>query len=253
MPGNTADLFGVSARNLQIPPFSALIIPMCRLICLILMIGVVLSERLAIGAESAEVNLDYVAQHALERAQKPFHSPRADLPKVLRQDSLDYDKYRDIRFRRDQALWTADNLPFPVEFFHPGYLYQEPVHVNEFTTSHVQPIRFVQDFFDYGKLKIQNQIPANTGYAGFRILYPLNKTNQLDELGAFLGASYFRLLGKDQRYGLSARGLALNCGGSARPEGFSLLTDWWVGEPPPGDNKLPLFSLLRSGRCVGAY
>ena len=83
----------------------------------------------------------------------PFHSPRADLPKVLRQDNLDYDKYREIRFRRDRALWAADNLPFRVEFFHPGYLYQEPVHVNEFTPTHTQPIRFVQDFFDYGKLR----------------------------------------------------------------------------------------------------
>ena len=128
--------------------------------------------------------------------EQPFHSPRADLPKVLRQDNLDYDKYREIRFRRDHALWTADNLPFRIEFFHPGYLYQEPVHINEFTLTHVQPIRFVQDFFDYGNLHIQNQIPANTGYAGFRILYPLNETNQLDELGAFLGASYFRLLGQ---------------------------------------------------------
>ena len=89
--------------------------------------------RVCLGAESAEVNLDYVAQRALERAQKPFHSPRADLPKVLRQDNLDYDKYREIRFRHDQALWAADDLPFRVEFFHPGYIYQEPVHVYEFT------------------------------------------------------------------------------------------------------------------------
>jgi glucans biosynthesis protein len=34
----------------------------------------------------------------------------------------------------------------------------------------------------------------------------------MDELGAFLGASYFRLLGKGMRYGESARGLALNSG-----------------------------------------
>jgi glucans biosynthesis protein len=113
-----------------------------------------------IGAESAVVNLDYVAQRALDRARQPFHSPRADLPRVLRQDSLDYDKYREIRFRRDRALWTADDLPFRVEFFHPGYLYQEPVHINEFTATHVQPIRFVQDFFNYGDLHIQNQIPV---------------------------------------------------------------------------------------------
>ena len=225
---------------------------MWRLGCLCIFIGCLAAPSVCPGAESAEVNLDYVAQRALERAQKPFHSPRADLPKVLRQDNLDYDKYRDIRFRREKALWTADDLPFRIEFFHPGYLYQEPVHMNEFTLTHVQPIRFVQDFFDYGNLKIQNQIPANTGYAGFRVLYPLNNTNQLDELGAFLGASYFRLLGKDQRYGLSARGLALNCGGDGAEE-FPIFTDWWLGKPQKDDTELRLFAILDSVSCTGAY
>ena len=205
------------------------------------------------ASESAEVNLDYVTQRAYERAQKTFHSPRADLPKVLRQDNLDYDKYRNIRFRRERALWTADDLPFRIEFFHPGYLYQEPVHINEFTLTHVQPIRFVQDFFDYGNLDIRNQIPVNTGYAGFRILYPLNQTNQEDELGAFLGASYFRLLGKDQRYGMSARGLALDCGEADRPEEFPIFTDWWLGKPQKEDTELRLFAILDSVSCVGAY
>ena len=45
--------------------------------CLLLTIGVALTATACAGAESAEVNLDYVAQRALERAQKPFHSPRA--------------------------------------------------------------------------------------------------------------------------------------------------------------------------------
>jgi glucans biosynthesis protein len=220
-----------------------------RLICF----GSLLAVSVCAASESAEVNLDYVAKRALERAQKTFHSPRADLPKVLRQDNLDYDKYREIRFRRDRALWSADDLPFRIEFFHPGYLYQEPVHVYEFTLTHVQPIRFVQDFFDYGDLKIQNQIPVNTGYAGFRVLYPLNQTNQLDELGAFLGASYFRLLGKDQRYGMSARGLALNSGESDRPEEFPIFTDWWLGKPQKEDTELRLFAILDSVSCVGAY
>jgi glucans biosynthesis protein len=206
-----------------------------------------------VASESAEVNLDYVAKLALDRAKHPFHSPRADLPKVLQQDSLDYDKYREIRFRRDRALWTTDKLPFRIEFFHPGYLYQEPVHVNEFTLTHVQPIRFVQDFFDYGKLDIANKIPSKTGYAGFRVLYPLNKTNQLDELGAFLGASYFRLLGKDQRYGESARGLALDCGESGRPEEFPIFTDWWLGKPHNDDNEIRLYAILDSVSCTGAY
>ena len=33
-----------------------------------------------------------------------------------------------------------------------------------------------------------------------------------DELISFLGASYFRFLGRKQRYGLSARGLAIGVG-----------------------------------------
>jgi glucans biosynthesis protein len=219
----------------------------------LLTIGILALASFCAASESAEVNLDYVAQRALERARTPFHSPRADLPKVLRQDNLDYDKYREIRFRRDRALWSADKLPFRIEFFHPGYLYQEPVHVNEFTLTHTQPIRFVQDFFDYGNLDIANQIPTKTGYAGFRVLYPLNQPDQLDELGAFLGASYFRLLGKNLRYGESARGLALDSGEGDRSEEFPIFTDWWLGKPQKDDTELRLYAILDSVSCAGAY
>ena len=226
---------------------------MSRLCGLLVLIGSLLATTIGFAAESAEVNLDYVAQRALERAKAPFRSPRADLPKVLRQDFLNYDKYREIRFRRDRALWSADQLPFRVEFFHPGYIYQEPVRVNEFTLTHTQPIRFVQDFFDYGKLDIADKIPTKTGYAGFRVLYPLNQPNQMDELGAFLGASYFRLLGKNLRYGESARGLTLDSGEGDRGEEFPIFTDWWLGKPQKEDNELRLYAILDSVSCVGAY
>jgi len=39
--------------------------------------------------------------------------------------------------------------------------------LNEFTLTHVQPVRFVPDFFDYRSLKLPEEIPANTGYADF--------------------------------------------------------------------------------------
>lgn len=203
--------------------------------------------------EAAEVTLDYIAKKAEERARKPFRSPKADLPGVLRADKLDYDKYREIEFRHDKALWASENLPFRVEFFHPGYLYQEPVQMNEFTLTHVQPIRFVQDFFSYRGLHIQDQIPADTGYAGFRLLYPLNDEKKWDELGSFLGASYFRLLGKGQNYGESARGLAIDCGETDRAEEFPLFTDWWLGKPQRDDDRLVLYAILDSVSCAGAY
>ncbi|HET7626400.1 MAG TPA: glucan biosynthesis protein G, partial [Verrucomicrobiae bacterium] len=136
---------------------------------------------------------------------------------------------------------------------HPGYLYQEPVHINEFTLTAMQPIRFMQDWFNYRGLHIQKQIPVNTGYAGFRLLYQLNEPGKWDELGAFLGASYFRLLGKGQRYGQSARGLALDCGETDRPEEFPIFTDWWLGKPSRGDDRLKLYAILDSVSCAGAY
>ena len=225
----------------------------CRILWILIIAIVTGPGRTFAGAESAEVTLDYVARKAEERARKPFHSPRADLPDILRADKLDYDKYREIRFRHDQALWSADHLPFTVEFFHPGYLYEEPVHINEFSANYTQPVRFVQDFFDYGKLTIKNRIPSNTGYAGFKILYALNQPDKMDELAAFLGASYFRMLGKGQHYGGSARGLALDCGESDRPEEFPIFTDWWLGKPQPEAKQVRVYALLDSVSCTGAY
>jgi glucans biosynthesis protein len=201
--------------------------------------------------EAVEVNLTSVAEKAEKRARLPFHSPKADLPDFLR--NLTYDSYREIEFRHERALWADGKSPFRVEFFHPGYLYQEPVYCNEFTLTHSQVIRFVQDFFDYRQLQMPQKVPPNTGYAGFRLLHPINSTNKWDELGAFLGASYFRLLGAGQSYGLSARGLALDCGGDNRPEEFPLWTDWWLGKPQPNDEVLRLYAILDSVSCVGAY
>src|ERR1051325_1162112 len=222
---------------------------MNRIVCWIVLAAVLAGRVLA--REFAEVTLDYVAEKAEQRARKPFHSPRLDLPDFL--SKLDYDKYREIEFRHEKALWTQDNLPFRVEFFHPGYLYQEPVHIHEFTSTHVQPIRFVLDFFNYRSLNIQKQIPVDTGYAGFKLLYPLHDKNKWDEVGSFLGASYFRLLGKNQHYGQSARGLAIDCAESDRPEEFPIFTDRWLGKTHDRDHHLKISAILDSVSCAGAY
>ncbi len=94
-----------------------------------------------------KVTLDFVAKKAQERASSPFHSPKEDMPMILRADKLNYDSYREIEFRHDKALWFKEELPFRVEFFHPGYLYQEPVKIFDVTSTHVQPIRFLFRIF----------------------------------------------------------------------------------------------------------
>ena len=48
----------------------------------------------------------------------------------------------------------------------------------------------------------------------------------------FLGASYFRALGAGQRYGLSARGLAIDTVGGQGEE-FPRFTEFWIASRPP--------------------
>ncbi len=113
------------------------------------------------------VTLDYVAKKAEGARASRFTRRGPICPAFLSQ--LTYDQYRQIAVSAMTGrLWGGERLPFRVEFFHLGYLYQEPVHLNEFTSTHVQPVRFVPDFFDYRSLRLPAEIPANTGYAGFR-------------------------------------------------------------------------------------
>ena len=123
-----------------------------------------------------------------------------------------YDQYRDIRFKPAKAVWRAANLPFELQLFHPGLYYDQPVRISEVVDGKAREIRFDPEFFDYGKNKVDPQGLRGLGFAGFRVHFPLNNPKYKDEVLVFQGASYFRALGKDQRYGLSARGLAVDTG-----------------------------------------
>ena len=92
----------------------------------------------------------------------------------------------------------------------------------------------------------------NLGFAGFKVLYPLNSKDKKDEISSFLGASYFRVIGQGQVYGLSARGLAID---TALPSGeeFPRFKQFWIERPKPQDKHLVIYALLDSPRATGAY
>ena len=74
----------------------------------------------------------------------------------------------------------------------------------------------------------------------------------MDELGAFLGASYFRVLGAGQEYGLSARGLAIDPAVDG-PEEFPAFREYWIEQPAPGADSLTIHALLEGPSVTGAY
>jgi len=194
--------------------------------------------------------LDDVVIKAEQLAREPFMPPHGQVPDWLLK--IDYDQWRDIRFRPQRALWRDAGLPFQVQFFHPGLYYDRTVAINVIDAQGVRPVQFSTDQFDYGKNTFAKKIPRNLGYAGFRVHYPLNKPDYLDELIVFVGASYFRALGRNEVYGLSARGIAIDTVASSKEE-FPYFREFWLERPAPGAKILQIYALLDGPSVSGAY
>ena len=225
--------------------------PRIAALCLVLATGG--SPCHAQTTVKTEINFAAVEKIAIEASKSPWTPVTDDslLPKALH--GLTYDQHRNIRFKPGSQLWNEDGLPFRVALFHPGHLFKQPMVLNEFTDTHAQKLRFARALFDYtGSGVDPADLPTDLGYAGFRIHHPLNKADTYDELAVFLGASYYRMLGKDMVYGLSARGLAIDTG-LDKPEEFPAFTQVWLGKPKPGARSVTILALLNSPNVAGAY
>jgi glucans biosynthesis protein len=191
--------------------------------------------------------LDDVAREAEALARRPQEEP-APLPPALAQ--LSYDDYRKVRFRPDQGLWRPEALPFELQFFHVGRGFTRPLKLMEIVDGRARPLEIPRaSFSDDGVLPPSEVV---SGIAGLRVHHALNTPKVMDELIVFLGASYFRALGAGQRYGLSARGLAVDTAGGNGEE-FPAFTAFWLERPVPGAQTLRLYALLDGPRVAGAY
>jgi periplasmic glucans biosynthesis protein len=186
--------------------------------------------------------------HAL--AAEKFVPPKLDLPRPLQE--VGYEQYRDIRFKREHAIWNAEGLLFRVELFHRGFIFKDPVAIYLVADGAAQRLRYSPDFFTFGA---GVQPPADgtvTDFSGFRLLAPINRADTFDEFMVCQGASYFRAVAKGQGYGLSARGLALNTG-AREGEEFPFFRTFWIERPHPEARVIVVHALLDSVSTTGAY
>ena len=184
---------------------------------------------------------------ARERSLRAWERPqRAPGPAA----NLSYDDYRQIRFRRDRWLWSGQDLRFAANYFAAAYAADELVALNVVDDGEARPVAFDPGLFDMPPA-IAASGGGLTGYSGFRLLGPINRPGVWDEIGAFQGASYFRSLGRDQAYGISARGLSIGTGEGG--EEFPDFVAWWLERPAPGAASVVAHGLLDSPSCAGAY
>jgi len=179
-------------------------------------------------------DFDDVAALARRKARAAYQPPDRRQPAEL--ELLGYDRYRDIRFRPDRAIWRADGAPFDLMFFHRAQS-NPRVRMNEVVDGEARHIPYDSADFDFGKNTLSPEKWGELDYAGLRVHYHLNGPEYKDELIVFLGASYFRALAAGTRYGLSARGLAVDTVGGAGEE-FPYFPEFWIVKPAPDARSL---------------
>ena len=167
--------------------------------------------------------------------------------------NLSYDAYRLIQARDDKAVALSQGFGYVIEPFHLGWLFQQPVEMFDASGGTAKPIPFSAADFNYHDPAIEQQMAAITlpGVAGFRIDGPMNAPGQLAELVSFLGASYFRALGKNNYYGGSARGAVVNSW-LAVPEEFPRFSSFYVERADYGQ-PLTIYAALEGQSLTGAF
>ena len=115
---------------------------------------------------AAQFGFDDVVKPRARPRHRPFRRRHAPLPDAL--NKLDFDAWRDIRFRPTRRL-SAANGPFRLQLFHLGHLFKRPVTINIDPGRHPDAHPFTTSLFDYGRTKLDQ---AAAGQSRLRRLSP---------------------------------------------------------------------------------
>ncbi|MCL4765147.1 MAG: glucan biosynthesis protein D [Hyphomicrobiaceae bacterium] len=188
-------------------------------------------------------SFDMLRAMARSVAASPFRPAEVVRPDILAK--IDYDAHQKLRFRAEASLRLDRDQRFPVQLFHLGHYFREPVRVFIVDGGDAREVLYDTELFESPAGHPARGLPQNAGFAGFRVMTPGLNSDWL----AFLGASYFRTSGPFNQYGLSARGLAIDTG-LPTPEEFPRFTRFWLAAEGP---RLTVYALLESPSVAGAY
>jgi len=201
--------------------------------------------------EARPFSFEALKQTAQRLVKEPFRQPNLPAPEITSQ--IDYEKWGQITYNTDHALFADTKERFPIEFFHLGMFFKKAVRMNVVENGAAREILYDTSSFNMPADSIARQLPPGAGFAGFRIQEA--KDGALDwkknDWVAFLGASYFRAIGELRQYGMSARGVALDTWQAGSNEEFPDFTEIYIG--PETADGVVLHALLEGPSIVGAY
>lgn len=204
----------------------------------------------AFAQQRPKFGLDDVVAKAKALADAAYVAPVSNLPDVF--SKMQFADYQKMQPKRDRFAWMEHKTPFKLAFYHQGMQFNTPVKISEIVDGAAHEIPYDSGRFDFADLHFDREATSKLGWAGFRVVYPINQAGKLDEIMSVLGASYFRVIGKNQIYGLSGRGLAIDTGLPIAEE-FPNFREFWLRRPKPKDKHLTFYALMDSVRASGAY
>lgn len=194
-----------------------------------------------------------------KQAYRPAAQPDAG---VLEQ--IDWEAHGKIRFKPEDALFSKGPGQYPVAFFHPGRFFKLPVRMYRLDQLSgkagflAHEILYDKNHFDMPADSPAQRLGSKTGYAGFRIQESrTGDQTHLDwrqnDWAAFLGASYFRAIGDEYQYGLSARGIAIDTAVKNVAEEFPAFTRFYFEPSTQDSDAITIYALLDGPSIAGAY
>ncbi len=201
------------------------------------------------AAPAAAFDLKTVIDKAQALAKQPYEAPKK-IPDFMRE--LSYDQFRGIRFDPDQQLWAGSGSRFGVMLMVPGLFFTHSVKINIVDSTGVKSLAFNKGYFQSNDDALMKKLPADLGYAGFKLTFPLNTPKVHDQFLSFAGASYFRAVGAGDNFGISARGAALDTGLLSGEE-FPDFIEYWLERPSAKADAMRIYALMNSKRLTGAY
>ena len=197
-----------------------------------------------------------LAAHAQALARQPYRAVPVSHRDVVEQ--IDWEAHSRIHFKAVDALYADGPGQYPVAFFHPGKFFPAPVHMYRVDGNAAREVRYDPRLFDMPADSPAHGLGPDAGFAGFRVQEsrlagPGHPDWHDNDWAAFLGASYFRAIGDQYQYGLSARGLAIDVAVPGRTEEFPAFTRFYFETPADLSDRLTVYALLDSPSAAGAY
>lgn len=195
--------------------------------------------------EAQPFSFEMLKEEAKAAAGQPYSPAPVRHAETL--ETVDFDAHWEIVFDSDKTVWINNNT-VPVQFFHLGRYFKEPVKIHMVEGGQAREILYSPDYYSIPEDNPAKALPDDIGFAGFRVM----NSHLRNDWMSFLGASYFRTDGALAQYGLSARAVAVD---PAMPqaEEFPRFSAFWLAPPQNPDNDLQIMARLEGPSLEGAF